>query len=235
LLECKKPQNLSLDLHVGVEVFLAQGIAVSGGMIVGFDHDREDIFERQYKFAMSSPIPVFSLGALVAPAATALHARLAAAQRLIEDGPEVAALPWDTNALYRPSNFMVRMARMIEKLGPHPLLAARTQRPRAVETDAMLIAKRLASLGSDEGQLVRSTLRAIGPKPHAARAAMTALFRYAQIRCMYEQGGFWEPHPDCDWSGSLPLQNAAALPGSGAMAHGLPIEVSHGSDTPSRH
>ncbi len=235
LRECKKPQNLSLDLHTGVDVFLAHGIAVTGGMIVGFDHDGEDIFERQYEFAMTLPIPVFSLGALVAPAATALHARLAAAQRLVEGGPEVAALPWDTNiipalltrdelltglrrlsnALYQPSNFMVRMASMIEKLAPHPLHTARTRRPRAVETDAMMIAKRLAGLGSDEGHLVRSTLRAIGPRPHAARAAMTALFRYAQIRCMYEQGGFWDPHACRDVSGPPRFQLAAAPKRSG--------------------
>ena len=71
-----------------------------GGMIVGFDADDKDIFQRQYDFAMGSPIPVFSLGALVAPAATPLHDRMRKANRLIDLGAaqtETAGAPWNTN------------------------------------------------------------------------------------------------------------------------------------------
>ena len=216
LRECKKPQNLLLDLQSGVNVFLERGISVTGGMIVGFDHDGVDIFRRQYEFAMASPIPVFSIGALVAPIATPLHSRMAAAHRLVDGGPEVAALPWDTNiipaqmsrdelldglrwlcsSLYQPANFSTRLERMIETLAPHPLGIARSRKPRRVEMDALMLTKKLAMLGSGENELLRTTMEMIRRRPQAARSAMTALFRYAQIRCMYGRGGIWDSHPD---------------------------------------
>jgi hypothetical protein len=225
LRECRKPQNLLLDPLQAVRVFLDHGIAVTGGMIVGFDHDGPDIFERQYDFAMASAIPVFSLGALVAPAATPLYARLAAERRIVDDGPQVAALPWDTNIvpagmsrdellaglrrlgtdLYGPEAFGERLAAMIDLLRPHPLRDVPAATPRPVEIEAAIVTKQLARLGEAESRLLRRTLRHLGSRPHAARAAMTALFRYAQIRFMYKQGGFWEPRP-----GSLRTATAAA-------------------------
>jgi len=215
LKECRKPQNVGVDLLERVDVFLRHGICVTGGMIVGFDHDGPDIFRRQYDFAMRSAIPVFSLGALVAPVATALYRRLHDANRLLEGSPEVAACPWDTNivaarlergelldglrqlsnSLYRPAEFAERTIRMIERLAPHPLHDAAVGRtPRAVETDAVLVTKRMTRLGGEESQMLRAVLRALNRRPHTARAAMTALYRYAQIRCMYETGRYWDPH-----------------------------------------
>jgi len=138
LRESHKRQNVGVDLLGQVRAFLEHGMAVTAGMIVGFDHDGPDIFKRQYEFAQASPIPIFSLGALVAPAATPLFARIKEAGRLVEGGPEVAALPWDTNILptlmsraellsgmrwlcnrlYSPQAFACRVVQMIEALGP---------------------------------------------------------------------------------------------------------------------
>lgn len=235
LRECRKPQNLLLDAQAGVRAFLAHGIAVSGGMMVGFDHDGPDIFERQRAFASAAPIPMFSLGALVAPVATPLHARLSAAQRIVDGGPEVAALPWDTNivpagmsraelldglrwlshALYEPQAFGARLTAMIETLAPHPLHAARPAAPRAVEREAAIVTKQLTRFGTSEAELLRMTLRAIAARPHAARAAMTELFRYAQVRTMYAQGGFWEPGTPAAGPPApvtMPLRRGAAAP-----------------------
>jgi radical SAM superfamily enzyme YgiQ (UPF0313 family) len=72
LRESKKRQNVGVDLLAQVQAFLDHGISVTAGMIVGFDQDGPDIYERQFDFAMASPIPIFSVGALVAPAATPL-------------------------------------------------------------------------------------------------------------------------------------------------------------------
>ena len=132
----------------------------------------------------------------------------------------MAALPWDTNiipaqmspegllvgmrwlcnSLYDPRSFSIRLTRMIDMLAPHPLGYFGGRKPRHVEMDSLMLTKKLASLGVAENELIRTTLRTIKRRPHAARAAMTALFRYAQLRCMYEQGDFWDPRsiePDC--------------------------------------
>ena len=74
-----------------------RGMMIIAGMIVGFDNDGHDIFERQYEFTTQAAIPIVTLGSLVAPAATPLHDRLAAEGRLVADGSEGAAMPWSTN------------------------------------------------------------------------------------------------------------------------------------------
>jgi radical SAM superfamily enzyme YgiQ (UPF0313 family) len=90
LRETKKRQNVGVDLLAQARRFVEHGISVTAGMIIGFDHDGPDIFARQLEFAMASPIPVFSVGALVAPAATPLHARMKAMGRLVPDRAELA-------------------------------------------------------------------------------------------------------------------------------------------------
>ena len=93
----KKRQNLKKDLSQEICRFVEHGIAVDGGMIVGFDEDGPDIFAKQYAFAMSAPVPIFTIGALVAPPATPLHARLSAEGRLLDEMAEIAGMPWGTN------------------------------------------------------------------------------------------------------------------------------------------
>ena len=88
LKETKKRQNLGIDLGEYIRSFVAYGISVIGGMIVGFDSDTTDIFERQYEFGMSLPVPVFTLGALVAPMTTPLYSRLQSTKRLMPESDE---------------------------------------------------------------------------------------------------------------------------------------------------
>ena len=97
LRETKKTQNLRNSLTESIDVFVRNGIAVRGGMIVGFDSDGPDIFDRMYDFAMSTPIPICNLGSLVAPAATQLYDRMKLEDRLIVGGSEAGATPFDTN------------------------------------------------------------------------------------------------------------------------------------------
>ena len=221
LREAKKRQNVGIDINDQIQVFFDHGIQVTAGMIVGFDHDGLDIFERQYEFAMSTPIPVFSLGALVAPAATPLFDRMRDAGRLIEGGGEVAASPWDTNILptrmsreqlfaglkwlcnelYRPANFGRRVVQMIERLGPqrgpfrrqNAALAARRRRP--VELEALAMLKKLIRQGPDERKMWQAVWTAMQEKPESEPMVMEALFRYAQVRCLYATGDIWEPRP----------------------------------------
>ena len=133
----KKRQNLKKDLSSEVRRFVDRGISVEGGMIVGFDADDQSIFDRQYEFAMSTPVPVFTLGSLVAPAATPLHARLAKEGRLRNDGGEIGGTPWSTNiipklmtndellegvrwlcnSIYEPKAFEMRINDLIDTFG----------------------------------------------------------------------------------------------------------------------
>jgi len=218
LRESRKRQNVGVDLVSQVQRFLDHGIAVAAGMIVGFDHDGPDIFQRQYEFAMSSPIAVFSLGALVAPAATPLYDRMASSGRLVEGGAEIAATPWDTNIvpermtreelidglqrlcnrLYHPRAFGDRLVHLIESLGPHrgPHQGAVRDDgwdPRPIRHDELGLLRKLIRTGPEERRMWARISAALEEKPEAGVIAMEAMVRYAQVRCMYEVGSFWEP------------------------------------------
>ncbi|MEE8137968.1 MAG: radical SAM protein [Thermoanaerobaculia bacterium] len=221
LRETKKRQNVGIDLIGQVQIFFDHGISVIGGMIVGFDHDGLDIFERQLEFAMRSPIPIFTLGALVAPASTPLYERMERDGRLRETGSEYAGTPWDTNLLpcqmsseelveglrwlcnqlYRPENFAQRMLQMIESLGPQlgpfrperGLASARNS--RTVEKEAVSLLRKFIRRGPEERKMWADVFKAMAKKPGSEAAVMLSIFRYAQVRCLYDVGHFWEPRP----------------------------------------
>jgi hypothetical protein len=234
LRECKKRQNVGVDLLDQIRAFLAHGIAVTAGMIVGFDHDGPDIFERQFEFAMASPVPIFSLGALVAPFATPLFRRLQQEGRLIEGGSEVAATPWDTNIvparlsraelisglrwlcgeLYRPENFGKRVLQMIDCLGtPQGDDAPSSRMRRPIESEAMVVVKSIGACGENERRMLRNVLRATSMRPHTRPAVMTALFRYAQVLCLHAAARSWESVP------------AIAAPSVNARVESMPVNL----------
>jgi len=221
LRETKKHQNLRINLANQVQRFLDHGIAVTAGMIVGFDSDGPDIFDRQYEFAMSMPIPIFSLGALVAPAATPLHERMAGEGRLVSGGSEVAAAPWNTNIvprqmtgeqllegiqglcnkLYQPSAFGERVLRFMAALGGRggPRRAKAKRDPggdlRTVDHDSLALLSKLERFGPQEREMWSRITRELYKKPELRGFVMGSLLQYMQIRYMYEQGRFWESHP----------------------------------------
>lgn len=210
LREARKPQNLGGALVERVRRFLDVGIGVTGGMIVGFDADGPDAFERQYDFAMSSPVPIWSVGVLVAPEATPLHARMALSGRLVDDGCEAPATPWDTNivparmnraeltagvrglvdALYRPAAFGDRMLAMLRCLGSRRqaergrLLAS----GRAIERNVFELVARLGVSGIGPAAMLARVVPRILAKPEATALAGMALLQYQQIRWMIECG-----------------------------------------------
>jgi len=214
LRETKKRQNVGVDLVREVQVFLEHGISVAAGMIAGFDHDGPEIFDRLYDFAQASAIPFLSLGALNAPASTPLHSRMAAEGRLLANADEMTSSPWETNIvpagmsraelleglrevcnrIYQPAAFGQRVVDMIERLGPQrgPFSRGFTQRkPRAVEREGLQVVRKVLALGAEERAMWRRIAEAIGSKPEAGPMAMMMLFRYAQVRCLYETDDFW--------------------------------------------
>jgi radical SAM superfamily enzyme YgiQ (UPF0313 family) len=83
LVETHKTQNLRGDLVSNVRRVQSYGIQVQAGMIVGFDHDDETIFDEQLRFIQEARIPVSMTGMLQAMPKTPLHARVAAEGRLV--------------------------------------------------------------------------------------------------------------------------------------------------------
>jgi radical SAM superfamily enzyme YgiQ (UPF0313 family) len=66
-----------------VKKIQSYGMEVMGGFIVGFDHDPEDIFDRQINFIRESAIPLAMVGLLTALPDTQLWRRLKKEGRLI--------------------------------------------------------------------------------------------------------------------------------------------------------
>lgn len=211
LREAGKRQNLGGDLLTMVDRFLAHGITVIGGLIVGFDSDGPDIFERQRRFVAASAVPVFTLGALVASSGSPLHSRLAAAGRLLPDKAFGVGEPWNSNIvpagmsgedlmdglrhlcnhIYSPQAFGDRMVAMLDRLGRSgraaPFLAPIHQ---DVAAETAEVIKRLAARGPQERALVgRVGRHALTHCPQALSVVQNYLRFYAQIRHVFAMTG----------------------------------------------
>ncbi len=82
LQEVNKGQNVKTDLLQDVEKIQSYNISVSAGMIVGFDHDDQNIFQEQLDFIMDANIPWAMTGILQAVPETPLYKRLQKENRL---------------------------------------------------------------------------------------------------------------------------------------------------------
>jgi len=83
LAECGKFQNLQRDMVASVKKLQHHGLIVSGGFIVGFDHDPPSIFKQQINFIQKSGIVTAMVGLLNAPSGTRLFKRLKSEKRLL--------------------------------------------------------------------------------------------------------------------------------------------------------
>jgi radical SAM superfamily enzyme YgiQ (UPF0313 family) len=88
LVETKKHQNLKLGRSMleRVRAVQAAGLEVWAGLIAGFDHDDETVFDAEAAFLREARIAQAMIGMLYAIPKTPLHARLAAAGRLDAEG-----------------------------------------------------------------------------------------------------------------------------------------------------
>jgi radical SAM superfamily enzyme YgiQ (UPF0313 family) len=117
LKETKKFQNLAMDPVSCVDMIHEHGLWVTGGFIVGFDSDTNDIFERQIEFIERTAIPWAILNCLHAIPGTALHDRMQKEGRLLAESPSSG----DTI----PCNFRT-------KLAPAALLRGQVQTLKAI-------------------------------------------------------------------------------------------------------
>lgn len=84
LVECGKSQNLRRNLLDSIKFLQRRGMIVSAGFIVGFDNDRQNIFEQQINFIQKSGIASAMVGLLNAPTGTKLFKRLKDENRLLD-------------------------------------------------------------------------------------------------------------------------------------------------------
>jgi len=82
--ECGKYQNLNRNIINSIKKLQRKGFMVSGGFIVGFDHDSESIFKKQIELIQKSGIAIAMVGMLKAPKGTRLYERLKQEDRIVD-------------------------------------------------------------------------------------------------------------------------------------------------------
>ncbi|MGA7144171.1 MAG: B12-binding domain-containing radical SAM protein [Desulfobacterales bacterium] len=84
LKETGKIQNLNSDMEASIRSIQRHGMEVMAGFILGFDNDKEDIFDRQIDFIQRNAIPKAMIGFLNALPGTRLYRRLMAEGRILK-------------------------------------------------------------------------------------------------------------------------------------------------------
>jgi radical SAM superfamily enzyme YgiQ (UPF0313 family) len=109
LIASNKLQNTRRSLLESVATIQSYGMQVMGGFILGFDTDREDIFDRMVEFIQKSGIPIAMVGLLQAMPGTQLFRRLWREGRILDAGG-------GDNTFCDRLNFLPRMdaAKLIE-------------------------------------------------------------------------------------------------------------------------
>ncbi len=101
LKSAQKLQNTRRDMLDCLRHIQSYGIEVMAGFIVGFDSDKEDIFDRQVDFIQKGAIPLAMVGLLQALPNTQLYRRLVKEERLLEYG--------DGDSMCTALNFVPKM------------------------------------------------------------------------------------------------------------------------------
>jgi len=86
LISSNKLQNTRRSLLESVATIQSYGMQVMGGFILGFDTDKEDIFDRMVDFIQKSGIPIAMVGLLQAMPGTQLFRRLWREGRILDAG-----------------------------------------------------------------------------------------------------------------------------------------------------
>ena len=109
LIASNKLQNTRRSLLESVARIQSYGMEVMGGFILGFDTDKEDIFDRMVEFIQKSGIPIAMVGLLQAMPGTQLFRRLGSEGRIVDAGG-------GNNTFCDRLNFLPRMdsAKLVE-------------------------------------------------------------------------------------------------------------------------
>jgi len=105
LKESHKNQNLKRNQIMNIRKLHAAGFTISAGFIVGFDSDKNSIFQKQIEFIQQSGIPLPIVNILKAPPGTELYERMKKEGRLSKpfafaEGDTNIVTVMDENILY---------------------------------------------------------------------------------------------------------------------------------------
>lgn len=221
LKESNKKQNLGINFKEQIDILLEYGIQIFGGIIVGFDSDGPDIFEQIYNFASSLPVPILSVGSLVAPVATNLYTRIESENRLLQNKiTEVIAVPWKTNIipkkltqeqlfsgmkwlcnnLYHPVAYEKRVMNflrkynftMFSKQDTNSLTNPFTKNREHLFSHGKKLINILSLKGEQEERMVKRLTDFSYHDPVKSLYVYCFLVNYAQIRYMYEHEKFYD-------------------------------------------
>jgi len=163
-----KTQNLREDILESVARIQHKGIEVSGGFIVGFDGEREDIFERQRAFIQNAGIPTAMVGLLIALPQTQLYRRLRREGRIVAETGGNNTHDFDLN-------FVPQMDKH-KLLDGYKWLLKQVYSPRSYFERSLLLIKRMSRGKRERLAMGRSAGRDNVPRPIRLRD-MLALFR----------------------------------------------------------
>ncbi len=129
-----KQQNTRVSAQESVKIIQSKGIEVQAGFILGFDNEKQDIFERMVQFIQTSGIPMAMLGLMLALPSTQLYKRLEKEGRLLGNTTGnnthelnlnfIPTMPKETliqgyksviKEIYTPKNYFTRAFTMIKR------------------------------------------------------------------------------------------------------------------------
>ncbi len=188
-----KKQNLKTGMLESIEKIQRKGIEVTGGFIIGFDADPEDIFDRQTEFIQEAAVPTAMIGLLMALPGTQLYRRLESEGRIVNECGGNNTHVFDLNftpvlpremildgykkvlsSVYDPANYFKRCASLLERFprcrGVFP--GAVTRRASLVELRALIRSLLRQGFSSYGAHYFRFLARVIMKNPRFFTRAM---------------------------------------------------------------
>ena len=206
LLSVKKKQNTHRPMVESIHRIERAGIQPLAGLIVGFDGDTVDCFDRQLDLCQRSGIPMTAVSILNAPEGTPLAARAAEEGRLVGETTNfylssnliptdmtvdelLFGTRWLMNRLYSPEPFIERLRILGTNLPPQV-----ERRPRADHAELEVwtrLRRTFAAMGDEEGAMPVQALRAL--KGKNTDHAVQALIFYRHIVGTLQHWGLHDP------------------------------------------
>ena len=206
LADTGKTQNLKTDMLTSVRRIQAKGMEVSGGFILGFDGDKEDIFDRQIRFIQDAGIPTAMVGLLTALPNTRLYKRLKTEGRITEDsggnnthdlrlnfvprmdlGKLLAGYKRVLSEIYKPDRYFERCLKCLKHTRKH---RTSVRKIRGVELRAFSLSLLLQTFSSYGWPYWKFMIRGFLAKPSMLAETVTMAVKghhfFKMTRCVLE-------------------------------------------------